>query len=138
MNYDVPFDELPGDLRHANIEAARRIPRVLTEAGLQVVLINSPESEEKENTATLSIEEAKAAIESHIEDVAIAEHEGWMQEKLDSGWQTGPKRDDDAKIHPSIIPYENLSEEEKEKDRSAVRNYPEMVRRAGMKIVTNQ
>ena len=63
------------------------------------------------------------------------EHQGWMQQKLDAGWQLGSERDDVAKTHPSMIPYEDLSEEEKEKDRSAVRNYPEMVRQAGMAIV---
>lgn len=54
--------------------------------------------------------------------------------KIESGWRYGPQRDDAAKVHPSIISYEDLSEVEKEKDRSAVRNYPAMVRRAGMGV----
>ncbi len=126
MKYDVPFAELPNDLQHANIEAARRIPTVLGVAGLQI----APESD----PSILAIAEAKGRIENNIEAVAIAEHKGWMQEKLDSGWQFGPTRDDAKKIHPSITPYEDLSEEEKEKDRSAVRNYPEMVRLAGLGV----
>jgi len=55
-----------------------------------------------------------------------------MQAKLDSGCQHGAERNDAKKIHPYIIPYEDLPEEEKEKGRSTVRNYPEMVRQAGL------
>ncbi|HRX53275.1 MAG TPA: RyR domain-containing protein [Verrucomicrobiales bacterium] len=65
---------------------------------------------------------------------AISEHEGWMAEKTGEGWIYGPRRDDTAKIHPSIIPYAELSEEEREKDRSAVRNYPALLQRAGLKL----
>ncbi|MBL9151867.1 MAG: hypothetical protein JNK37_05265 [Verrucomicrobiales bacterium] len=127
LKYDVPFADLPADFQHANLAAARRIPTVLAAAGLQIVEAGDQES-------TLSEAEALALLESRIEAAAIAEHAGWMAEKIELGWQYGPERDDDAKVHPSIIPYADLSEVEKEKDRSAVRNYPAMVRRAGMGV----
>ena len=127
MKYDVPFADLPADLQQANLAAARRIPTVLAAAGLRIVAENDGE-------AALSEAEALALLESRIEPAAIAEHEGWMSEKLESGWKYGPERDDAARVHPSIIPYAELSEVEKEKDRSAVRNYPAMVRRAGMGV----
>lgn len=124
MSCDVPYADLAPDLQHANLDAARRIPSVLAVAGLRIVDGDDPEA--------LSEFEALAALEDRIEPAAIAEHEGWMAEKIESGWRHGPERDDEAKLHPSIIPYADLSEVEKEKDRSAVRNYPAMVRRAGM------
>ena len=65
---------------------------------------------------------------------AIAKHEGWMAVKNGEGWSYGPRRDDTAKIHPSIIPIAELSEEEKEKDRSAVRNYPALLQSAGLEL----
>lgn len=133
MKYDVPFEDLPEDLQHANRAAARRIPIVLAVASLRIVRPGEVSSGDAD--LGLSIKEAQGILEAHIEAVAIAEHEGWVQEKLDAGWQLGSERDDVAKTHPSIITYDDLSEEEKEKDRSAVRNYPEMVRRAGLAIV---
>jgi hypothetical protein len=36
-----------------------------------------------------------------------------------------------------MVPYAALSEEEKEKDRSNIRLYPDMVSRAGLRIVDN-
>jgi len=125
MENDVPFADLPADFQHANLAAARRIPAVLAVAGRRIV-------PENEGGPVLNETEALALLEVRIEPAAIAEHEGWMAEKVESSWQCGPERDDEAKIHPSIIPYADLSEVEKEKDRSAVRNYPAMVRRAGM------
>ena len=127
MKYDVPFADLPADLQQANLAAARRIPMVLAAAGLRTVA-------EDDGEASLTEAEALALLESRIEPAAIAEHEGWMAEKLGSGWKYGSERDDTAKVHPSIVPFAELSEVEKEKDRSAVRNYPAMVRRAGMGV----
>lgn len=131
MKYDVPYADLPADLQHANLAAARRIPIVLAAAGLRIVA-------EVDGETALNEAEALAILESRIEAAAIAEHAGWMAEKIESGWNYGPQRDDAAKVHPSIIPYADLSEVEKEKDRSAVRNYPAMVRRAGMGVGTGK
>jgi hypothetical protein len=47
---------------------------------------------------------------------ASAEHERWMKEKRDAGWTHGPVRDDAAKIHPMLVEYEQLSEDERRKD----------------------
>ena len=44
-------------------------------------------------------------------------HENWARQRMDDGWKYGPKRDDARKEHPSLVPYEKLSEEEKQYDR---------------------
>jgi voltage-gated potassium channel Kch len=59
-----------------------------------------------------------------VETLAAVEHERWMQEKRAQGWHYGPVREDSKKIHPSIIPYIQLSESEKEKDRETIRIIP--------------
>ena len=50
---------------------------------------------------------------------ALAErtHENWMAARVAQGWRHGPARDDAAKRHPSLVPYEQLSKEEKDVDR---------------------
>lgn len=45
-------------------------------------------------------------------------HDVWAERRLAEGWQYGQARDDTAKRHPDLVPYEALSESEKEYDRS--------------------
>jgi hypothetical protein len=45
-------------------------------------------------------------------------HENWSQQRIAEGWRLGPKRDDAKKEHPSLIPYEQLPESEKQYDRT--------------------
>lgn len=44
-------------------------------------------------------------------------HENWAAQRLAEGWRYGPRRDDGRKEHPSLVPYEKLSESEKNYDR---------------------
>jgi hypothetical protein len=43
-------------------------------------------------------------------------HDWWMEDKAAKGWTYGPVKDEVAKHHPSMIPYEDLSELERGKD----------------------
>lgn len=61
------------------------------------------------------------------EFLARHEHERWMKEKKEGGWRYGGERDDIKKIHPSLVPYDQLSEPEKEKDRHTIRQIPEIL-----------
>lgn len=45
-------------------------------------------------------------------------HEVWARTRFDQGWTYGPQRDDAAKLHPCLVPYEDLPEEEKVYDRN--------------------
>jgi len=45
-------------------------------------------------------------------------HEVWAQQRLAEGWKYGANRNDHLKEHPCLIPYEDLSENEKEYDRN--------------------
>jgi hypothetical protein len=38
------------------------------------------------------------------------------RQRIDDGWQYGPVRDDSRKQHPSLVPYEELSESERKYD----------------------
>ncbi len=56
-------------------------------------------------------------LEPLLELLARNIHENWSRERLNQGWVWGPVRDDARKHHPCLIPYDKLSEEEKEYDR---------------------
>jgi ryanodine receptor 2 len=51
------------------------------------------------------------------ERLAENAHDIWAQRRIAEGWTKGPKRD--KKEHPSLVPYKDLPESEKEYDRSA-------------------
>jgi RyR domain-containing protein len=46
-------------------------------------------------------------------------HEIWAQQRLAEGWTYGERRDDAARKHPCLVPYEDLPESEKQYDRNA-------------------
>lgn len=45
-----------------------------------------------------------------------AQHEAWVQAKKRDGWVHGPVKDEREKTHPSLRPFEELSETERTKD----------------------
>lgn len=57
-----------------------------------------------------------ALLES-LESIAKNVHEQWMAGRVEEGWTYGAERDDRLKQTPCIVPYESLSEEEKDYDR---------------------
>ena len=52
------------------------------------------------------------------EPMAKHVHEVWAASRMAQGWTYGPERNDARKQHPSLIPYEELTEEEKDYDRN--------------------
>src|SRR4051812_42329178 len=52
------------------------------------------------------------------ERLAEHAHDVWAQGRLSQGWTHGPRRDDERKTHPGLVPYAELSEEEKQHDRN--------------------
>ncbi|HBG18337.1 MAG TPA: hypothetical protein DDY32_03430 [Desulfobulbaceae bacterium] len=133
VKYDMLFNDpqLPAEIKDDNVAAAVRIPEVLSLVGLQVALREEGATkDEGKNLAKI-----KAHIEHHLEILAEAEHNGWMGHKVRNGWRYGEQRDDRNKIHNCLKKYNVLDLEDKEKDRDAVRNYPEIISKAGYTIV---
>lgn len=92
----VEWHELPEVMRQSNRSQADHIPI-------------------KQQTLGLS------QSEDVIELLAVAEHRRWMAERIVAGWRYGPPpRVDDRRLHPSIKPYEELSKDEKQKDRDTI------------------
>jgi hypothetical protein len=46
-----------------------------------------------------------------------ANHEAWLQHKLAEGWKYGETKDPEKKEHPCCVPYDQLPDEQKVKDR---------------------
>jgi hypothetical protein len=127
--YDKPFDKLDQEGKDANIAAAMRIPEVLALAGF---VLDPGKASAPEEKAVAKF------LEHHLELLAEAEHDGWADQRQIEGWTYASKRDNDKRTHPLLVPYSELPEEEKDKDRRTIKNYPKYARAAGFKIVTRR
>jgi hypothetical protein len=54
---------------------------------------------------------------------------------MEDGWRWGPRRDDAKKEHPSLVPYQKLSEEEKRYDRRTAMETIKTILALGYRIV---
>jgi hypothetical protein len=61
--------------------------------------------------------ELPAEVGAVVERLARNVHEAWARQRIADGWRWGPTRDDRARRHPSLVPYEELGEEERKYDR---------------------
>lgn len=59
-----------------------------------------------------------AEVRALTERLAENTHDNWARRRLAEGWTYGPRRDDDKKQHPGLVPYAELSESEKDYDRA--------------------
>ena len=76
-----------------------------------------------------------ADIRELTELLAKNTHDIWAKQRLAEGWHYGPKRDDSRKEHPCLIPYEQLSEIEKQYDRNTALETLKLLMALGYKVV---
>ena len=111
--YLSDFDDLPDEIKYSNFDNAAHIPTKLLSIGYKIRHVKKGF---KPFALHLNDEE--------IETMARVEHMRWSWEKRLNGWSPGSIKDDIKKTHPSLIPYDQLSESEKEKDRELVKLIP--------------
>lgn len=68
------------------------------------------------------------------EQIAKNVHDVWAAGRIKDGWTYGPVRDDASRQHPCLVPYEELSEEEKEYDRNTAQETLRLIVKLGFKI----
>ena len=68
------------------------------------------------------------------EKIARNVHEVWSAGRMKDGWTYGEERNDALKEHPCLVPYEELSEIEKEYDRNTSQETIKLIMKLGFKI----
>jgi hypothetical protein len=64
-------------------------------------------------------ESARAGVRAVLNGEASSpeeQHDLWMRTKLEEGWRHGERKDEIAKTHPCLVPYEQLPPEQRVKD----------------------
>ncbi|MBQ1723983.1 MAG: Ryanodine receptor Ryr [Muribaculaceae bacterium] len=84
------------------------------------------------DTSNIAFPEQLTAL---IEVIAKNVHETWAQQRFAEGWVYGPKRSDDLKTHPCLVPYDQLPDEEKNYDRNTALNTLKTIIRLGFSIM---
>lgn len=114
--FSMGFDQLPDAIKSSNIDNAYHIPTKLLSIGYGI-----KECKNDEDIPLLLLSE------QDIETMAMVEHVRWAWEKRLNGFRYAPVRDDNQKMHHCLIPYDDLPEVEKEKDRVLVRLIPTLL-----------
>lgn len=116
------FSDLPDTLKYSNLRQARGIAKKLEIMGWEM----RPQGSEGEQIPEIP--------NSDVERLAVMEHDGWVRERLGSGWTYGEVKDVENKISPHLVPYQQLSEDVKELDRDTIRNIPALLDSIGMAL----
>ena len=119
----VPWEEAEESLKESNRRFAEGIDQKLRAAGC--VLRPARDS----SSAPLF-----QFSDGEVEALARIEHDRWAADLERDGWRRGPTKDPVAKRHPLLVSWAELSEDDRDKDRAAVRNLPAMLLRAGFAI----
>lgn len=109
-----PWAELSDDLRAMNREQVRENVRRLEAMGYRLV----PLAELGPTAEPLG-----ALPDDQVEQLARDEHLRWCDTKRSQGYRLGPVRVDDGpdRRHPDLVPWEQLDEPAREKDRRPMR-----------------
>lgn len=83
------------------------------------------------DTSNISLPEG---METLVEALARNVHEVWAAGRLENGWVLGEERNDALKQHPCLVPYEELSEEEKDYDRNTAVQTLKLIMSLGYQI----
>lgn len=128
----VPWNKLPASLQESSRNQAEYITAKLRQFNYDFDMTNDWEITPLQFTS------------QEVEGMARLEHTRFVEERLREGWKLGPVKDAGSKISPTLIPWEDLSEMEKDKDRELVRGIPAFLtvagyslRRSGSRAVTD-
>lgn len=118
--FSMEYSQLPELIKSSNIDNAYHIPTKLLSIGYEI-----KECKFDEEVPLLALSE------SDVETMAMVEHIRWSWEKRLNGFRFAPTRNDSSRKHHCLVPYDDLPEYEKEKDRILVRMIPALLQDIG-------
>jgi hypothetical protein len=123
----VPWDALPERLQEADRAQADHIGVKLAAAECDLEPLTDWDADRFSFTT------------DEVERLAELEHARWVADYQRAGWRhSAADKDVEATTHPSLAPWGDLSEVERDKDRDVVRLLPVLLARAGFQIVRRQ
>ena len=118
----LPWEQLPESLRDSNRRQAADIGRKLAAIGCDIEPLLD------RNAPPLVFTPAE------VELLARMEHDRWRKERESDGWTYALEKDVERKKSPYLVPWEDLSEEIRDRDRAPIRAMPAVLAAAGFSI----
>lgn len=116
------WDQLSDALKKSNLQQAAHIREKLRHVGYDFRLV--------QGRRPVRVKFG----DDEVEALAQMEHERWVAERLLDGWRLGPVRDVRQKVSPSLVSWDELTEEMKDNDRRPVRKIPDFMAQAGFEV----
>ena len=82
--------------------------------------------------------ELDSSLMELVEVMAKNVHDVWAETRIKDGWRYGETRNDERLEHPCLIPYEQLSEEERNYDRQTAITTLKTIYKLGFSIISNK
>jgi hypothetical protein len=117
------WDNLDETYREANRSLAKDYFKNLERVGYKLV------------STTEWVPSKHALSGEEMESLAEAEHQRWCDERTAQGWTYGPVRDNEKRLHPNLVPWSELTDADKEKDRQMMREISKVLARRGLTFV---
>ncbi len=119
----VYWEELPEELKESNRCQADHIMVKVAAVGCGIAPLTDWDAEQFQFTT------------EEIERMAQMEHQRFVEERLRAGWTYAPgPQSIERRTSPILVPWDELPECEKEKDRDMVRELPRFLARAGLQV----
>lgn len=128
---DVAWEKLSEEARDSNRHLIAHLPAKLASIGVdplswQLAALDGPGVGRR--PPPMPDFEADPAL---LERLAALEHARWMMERRLGGWQHGPVRDNFRRLHPGLVPWEELPERERGFNRRMVASMIAAIAEAG-------
>lgn len=91
----------------------------------------------KPNPLNLNNIDLPESLLNLVEEIAENVHDNWARKRLNEGWKYGSERNESFKITPCLVPYNDLTENEKEYDRITAMETIKLIIKLGYKIERN-
>ena len=115
------WDTLPDDIKNSNIRQAMKIPIKLEAIGCFV------------GTGEEGIV-VDSFTDDEIQVLSMKEHELWVDEREESGWTYGAKKDVEKKVSPYIAPWEDIPPDVQQYDIDTTMNIIPLLDSVGLKV----
>ena len=121
LNFVMPWEELSEDLKEFTRDQVRDIPNALLKINYDLISV-------KENTKAIEF------TEKELEILAENEHTRWYRSRKNAGWKYDKVKNHREKTDPSLVSWEKLPKEKKEKVYQMINVWPEILSKSNFKL----
>lgn len=117
----IPWEELSEETKNSYREQATHIPNLLLKINYDIIYV-------KESPGYIEF------TKDELEILAKYKHKDWCHYKKMNGWRYGKVRDNKLKTNPSIVSWNKVSQDKKNKVYEMVNNWPEILSKSNFKL----